>query len=279
MKINIFKPIPSILYVAAVSLLISSCQKSFDPKSYAPVQTFGGYATSSEIAPTNLAGYWAFDGNLVDSVSNTSGTNSGTSFTTGVKGQAMQGANNAYVLFNTTDAIKNLKAFTIAYWVNEPQNTAGIVGMVNLSDTVGFWGNIDMFFENGSTPTNALFKTHIFSNGSDAWLGSYDVANGFNAWVHFAVTYDGDSTFNVYVNGTALATSVQSGYGQLSFADSGPMVFGTVQFQTTPSLTSGSDSQPWASFMTGALDQVRIYNKALPDTDIKALYQLENLGR
>ena len=63
-------------YMAVLLLLalgFTSCQKSFDPASYAPAQTFGGYAASREIAASNLVGYWGFENTLTDSVSNTNG--------------------------------------------------------------------------------------------------------------------------------------------------------------------------------------------------------------
>ena len=57
------------------------------------------------------------------------------------------------------------------------------------------------------------------------------------------------------------------------------MVFGTVHFQTTPSLTSSSTRQDWASYLTGQLDEVRIYNKALSDAEISSLSKLEGRGK
>jgi hypothetical protein len=56
------------------------------------------------------------------------------------------------------------------------------------------------------------------------------------------------------------------------------MVFGTVQFQTDPSLTSESTAQSWASYLTGSLDEVRLYNAALTDDQINALVKLESRG-
>ena len=57
------------------------------------------------------------------------------------------------------------------------------------------------------------------------------------------------------------------------------MVFGTVQFQTTPSLTTSTGKQDWASYLVGQLDEVRIYNKALTADEISALSKLEGRGK
>jgi hypothetical protein len=57
------------------------------------------------------------------------------------------------------------------------------------------------------------------------------------------------------------------------------MVFGTVQFQTTPSLTSSHGSESWASYLTGAMDELRIYNKALSAENVNALVVLQGKGK
>jgi hypothetical protein len=268
--------------VAAMTLAMSSCYKKFDPATYAPAFTIGGYSSTKEIAPSNLVGYWAFDESLVDSVSNASGTSVNTGFTNGIKGQAMQGADQGYVLFDAGDPIKNMQSFTITYWVNSPVNESGIVGLVNLSNTTGFWGNIDMFFENGSTEEAAKFRAHVTNNGGaiDQWIVKDDLPGVFNSWTNFALSYDAATgTFKLYVNGAAVATETNPDFGPIHFVGSGPLVFGTVHFQTDPSLTSATGAQDWASYLTGALDEVRIYNTALTDTDVNALVKLEGRGK
>jgi hypothetical protein len=57
------------------------------------------------------------------------------------------------------------------------------------------------------------------------------------------------------------------------------MVFGTVQFMTTPSLTTTHGAEPWASFLTGQLDEVRVYNKALTEAEVQALIVLQGKGK
>ena len=44
-------------------------------------------------------------------------------------------------------------------------------------------------------------------------------------------------------------------------------------------LPGGGTADSWQVPMTGQLDEVRIYNKALPAGDINSLYQLEAAGR
>jgi Concanavalin A-like lectin/glucanases superfamily len=273
----------NIVFAAAAfftgSTIIISCTNKDGINGYAPPLTLGGYTSSKEIAPTNLVAYWAFDNSLVDSVSGAGGTNSGTTFNTGIKKSALQGGLSKYVLFDPGNTIKNLQSFTVTTWVNSPQNTAGIVGLVDLANTAAFWGNLTVFFENGGTATNAMLKVHVNNNGADAWLGNYTVTNAWNTWIQIAVSYDAaSSTFKVFVNGSKIATQVMAGFGPLQFQNATKMVFGTVQFQTVPSLNGGT-SQPWASYLVGQLDEVRIYNKALTESDINYLNKLEGRGK
>src|ERR1700757_5255176 len=99
------------LLSGAVAGAVSSCQKEFNPKSYAPPKpppSFNGYTSSKDIEPSHLVAYWPFSGDLKDSLSGTAGANTGTGFTAGIKGQGLQGANNAYVVSDVPAAIQNL---------------------------------------------------------------------------------------------------------------------------------------------------------------------------
>lgn len=269
----------------AMAVTVSSCQKSFDPKTYAPTKplpTFGGYSSTKQIEPANLVAYWPFNGDLVDSISKTTGVATGTSFGAGLKGgKSLQGGLNSYVLSTASPALSSLQSFTVSVWVNTPPPSTGIIGFFSIANTKNFWGNIEMFFENGSDNTNGKVRIHMSQNGSDNTYSIDGVANLFNAWVNIIVSYDqvgGKCT--LYVNGDSKNTGTAGSLtGPLAFTNVGKVVFGTVQFMTTPSQTSGTDSQPWASFLTGQVDQVRVYNKVLSSSEASALYNLEKLGR
>jgi hypothetical protein len=252
--------------------------------SYGPEKSFflpvNGYSSSSQVAPASLVGYWAFDGSLIDSVSGQSATSTGTSFGTGTKKQALQTGASGYALFTPGAAITGLHSYTISYWVNAPVNSNGIAGTVNLSNNSGFWANIDQFFENGSSATAATFKVHLTNgNGKEHWLVKTDIPGAFNKWTFLATSFDSASkTFKFYVNGAEVASEVDAAFGDLQFANSGKLVFGTVQFMTTPSLTSSHGAEGWAGFLNGLMDEVKIYKKALTADEILALYALQNKG-
>lgn len=266
---------------------LSSCRKEFNPKSYAPPLSISGFTSSGEIEKDALVAYYAFNGSLIDSVSKTSGVNTGTTFGNGEVKQGLQGAANAYVLAPPSDAVKGLNSFTISEWVNTQPPGPGIIGIFTLSNTTQFWGNIEAFFENGSTNDNGKFRLHIDKGGVDYTYSVDNVLNLFGKWVNLTYSYDATATSNactLYVNGSKVDNSeALTGStplrGNLNFANNGDLVFGCVQFMTTPSLTSATDSQPWAYFNLGLTDEVKVYNKVLTGTEVSAMVALQGRGK
>lgn len=269
-----------LLPVLFLSTLLVSCYKKFDPASYQPPFTINGYTSSADIGKGSLVGYWAFDGSYIDSVSKTAATGVNTSFASGFKGQALQGSANGYVISDVPNGVKNLSSFTIDFWINTPQNTTGILAPLVISRTDQFWSSLDMFVENGSTATSGNLKVH-FNGQSEVWFTSPILTNPWNTWQNIAVTYDAaSSTFTVYQGGIAIASQTAAGLGNLVFpATASKIIFGTEQFQTTPSLGTAGGTQPWASYLTGQMDEVRIYNRALGATDLQALIVLQGKGK
>lgn len=276
-KIFIKKSLPLLMIC---SVLLTSCYKKFDPNSYQPAFTINGYTSVAEIGAGSLVGYWAFNGSYVDSVSNTAATGVNTSFTGGFKGQALQGSANGYVISDLSNAIKNLNSFTIDYWINSPINSTGILAPIVISRTDQFWGALDMFFENGSTAASGNLKVH-FNGQSEVWFTNGMISNPWGTWLNIGLTYDAaSSTFTLYQNGTKVASQTAAGLGNLVFpATATKLIFGTEQFQTSPSLGTAGGAQGWASYLTGQMDEVRIYNKALNAPDLQALIVLQGKGK
>lgn len=259
---------------------LTSCQKNFDPSTYKPKLTINGYNYTRQVADTNLVAYWAFDGNTVDSVSKTQGTAVGTSYTLGVLKQALQGADKSYMVTAAPAAVQKLTSFTVTTWVHTPQNTNGQVGIIDVADTATMWGNLSIYFDNGGTTTSGNLKVHLNNNGTQGLFGSFKVTNPWDKWMNVAVSYDEtSSTLKVYVNGSVLATAVKANYGALHFQNASKIVFGTLQFQTIPSLTTAAGAQSTASYLMGQLDEARIYNRALSDIEVASIVKLENRGK
>lgn len=272
---------------AVLLVFLSACYEAFDPKTYAPPFTISGFSSVKQIEPSSLVAYWGFENSLIDSVSSVVGTGKSVAFQNGFKGTALSlnVSNKSYMTFNPSTAITGLQSFTISFWVNPTFVDAnndkaidGILGLVNLSNPTGFWGNIDWFVENGSNNDAAKVVVHVVSGTNETWMNVSNYKGLFNAWTNHTLTYDAASSkFTYYINGSKMTTSTTS-YTNTTFTGSGPMVFGAVQFQTTPSIGC-CGNQDWASYLTGSLDEVRIYNKALSDENVNALVVLQGKGK
>ena len=277
-----FKIIAALMIGSVITFSCTKVDRSDDFPKGDPPPVPGGFTNSSQIQSASLVGYWNFNGNLKDSVTGTTGTNHGMTFTEGLKGQALTGnpdaAAKAYATAVPSAAIKTMTQYTLSVWVNTAQNT-GATGIVGLGDTQNFWGNINIFFENGGTSSKARFKTIFEDNGAVYDNNIQDVENGFNNWTQYMITYDGAGVFKSYVNGTLAATKTIAGAGGIRFINVGDIVFGALHFMTVPSGTTASAGEPWAGYIPGKIDEVRIYNKAFTAAEASALSVLESQGR
>lgn len=312
MKTNKYTLTAALIIGAAISLAISSCQKEFNPKSYAPskpLPSFNGYNSSKDIEPGSLESYFSFNGNVTDSVGGLTGTAAGSSgFTDGVSGKAYQGAVNSYIVFNNAGPAAHLQSYTISFWMKSPK-TAGLArGIFSFNNPTDFWGGLDIYLDNpGPTDPQGdtlIFKVHMTNVSGVPYAGYFlqsKVPNAIDTWTQMVVTYDAaSSVINFYQNSKAIGIAGVAGtngfvvgptmpgsdptkspvtpWGPLQLPSTAA-VFGTWQFQTNPSLTTSAGAQSWAESFVGAIDDFRIYDKALTSAEVSALYNLEKLGR
>ena len=293
----------------ALAAALSSCQKTFDAKSYAPPKpppSYGGYVSSAEVASTNLVAHWAFNGSYIDSVSKTAATptdtlansNTGISFGTGFIGQAVTlPGTSSYLLSTVPPNIQNLHSFTVSLWVNIPTSAplGNAIGLISIPNSPNFWSCLDIYFNGGNTATSGNLNIHLNNNsksttGTDAWLTGTVLPNPFGTWANIVLTYDDtQSLFSIYYQGqpttggpTKNGVWPQTGFAPLDWTGTSNMIFGTFPFQAKPSLTAGASPETyggWASYVDGAMDEVRIYNVALSSAQVNALYNLQEAGR
>ncbi len=272
------------LIALSISCTKVNSDDDFPPGDVPPVA--GGYTAANQVAASSLVAYWGFNGDLRDSVTGANGTNSGMSFSAGIKGQALTGApaaNKAYATAAASDAVAGLKTYSISLWVNTPQ-TVGATGLVSIGHKSEFWANVNIFIDNGAAGT-APFKT-LFRNNNNTPAnfqddnGIQNVAGAFNSWINYIFTYDETGVVRSYVNGSLTNTKTGKPIPtQPQFSNIGPIVFGALHFMTVPSSTSGSSGEGWAGYLSGKLDEVRIYNKALSPIEVSALAILERRGQ
>ncbi|GAB3943476.1 hypothetical protein GCM10028805_09760 [Spirosoma harenae] len=283
-----------------MSTVFTSCKKDDGGATLPPI---GGYNGSNDVAATNLLAHWTFDGTNNEDISKTAPTKStNATFGTGVKGQALQ-LSSGYLLYPTITALSSASALanlTVSAWVNTSNNGTTASQVFGLaSPTASDWGQmINLLLETGQKKaTSDTLILHGFigqyasgqrsgqdnvNNGGAADAGTkYKVVKGAGQWVHYVFKYDGSaSTIDIYANGAVVSNSDYRVRGT-----TGPLVFPTpsqVLIGAFPNVNSGfasSANQVWQGLFNGSIDEVRVYNKALSDTDISSLYQLEKAGR
>lgn len=273
-------------------LLVTSCQKLDRP-------ALGDYPEDPPPPELQILGaksYWAFDGNYRDTGEFKMETKAkSVALVPGVTvvpdvtgGQAVQILDKGYLMStDVPDALKNPGSFTIAFWMNGATGPVqgGAQGIFAISKSTQFWGNLEIFLENykdDADPNAVFMKIHLYnaniSGGGETWLANDDVKlkDVLGKWTHIALTYDGaTSKISLYKDG--VVTNVNGmelgggGYGDIKWDDVTGLAIGSFAFQTSPSLTNhGPES--WAKSFNGALDQFRIYTKALSATEVKNLY-------
>lgn len=274
-----------------IGLFIGSCQKMERPELKELI------LDPDPPAYTDLKSFWAFENNLDDQGENDlTAESSNTSFVTGITGQALQIGADGYMLLKAVDdsvvydngyigrpadTLSALGSFTLSFWMNGVGPVIdGAQGVFSISNSAEFWGNLDIFLENYDGGSEGFFKIHMFNAGVSSGNGEewseVKVPNSLNKWTHIALVYDAaTSKLSLYSDGeaTGLADKVLGGgnYGKIKFANFNGMVLGTHQFQTTPSLTNHGP-EGWAKSFNGALDQFRIYNRALSSAEVENLF-------
>ena len=313
MKPNNYNLLKTIFTVIAISFFSASCYKKYNANDYAPLFLVNGYSYVSEIEPQSLIAYWNFEGNLKDSVSNTTATGTNTSFGTGYLGSALQGAANGYAVADMSTQIAKLNgSFTLSFWMYYPSNTTTDDNWVNIititnpanyqSWNAPFCGNFNFLKYPGSDRTNGAasqFGYHVRSvsgtgnwwEGPENWFNNLWTASVYGNWVNWTFTYNAATkTFNIYKNS---AQWESDGWKDPGGSNTYPQVqnsFSNLQFNNPPTKiifggntdTGVTSDQTWGKSIKGydgKLDEVRIYSTALTQPQIQAMIGLQGKGR
>ena len=281
-----------------MSTAFTSCKKTDDVATLPPI---GGYNGSNDVASSNLVAHWPFDGSNNERKSGAAPSEAkNASFTTGASGQRQALSLAAGYLYYPEIAALNqanaLPSFTVSAWVNVKNNK--VTGsdhptmFFTLPRTDDWIGNINLMSETGrySPEKDTLVIKGLLSQKlatgdasnqdsvNDPVRGGDQAFKGAGKWSHVVITYDGPtSMFMVYANGKKISNpdwEQRGTTGPLNLRTPSRALIGA--FGTN---LPGRTPDSWQQAMTGQLDELRVYNKALAVGDINSLYQLEAAGR
>jgi hypothetical protein len=293
----------SALAIGAGIFAFNACSSSDDDNSLPPI---GGFNNAGEVGADNLVAYWPLDGNGTESKSGTApSSSSGVAWTdSGVKGQAAN-MTNGFMKYPSIAALTTgMTSFSVSGWfkVSNNSDTTGSSSVFFSLARPGEWaGNINYMAETGwqpSTSDTLTVKGYLFSDNA---LGGQDTRNattltpddilaggvanpnkiaGHDVWSQGVITWDNATRlFKVYVNGSKISNP----QWELRGDDSSPA------FATTAgafpvlgafgTFADGTTTDTWNRGLTGQLDEVRVWNRALTLAEIGSLYQLELNGR
>jgi hypothetical protein len=295
-----YKSIGRLLITASIgSLVFCACSKfnpnhlpSVSPKDFAG--KIEGFDSSAQVQPDHLIAYWGFNGSEAESKTGTAPTssNNATLVSDGVVGQALQlNAGYVYYAHQFPAFDTSLKSFTIDEWVQLQNNGSTPTLTFNLARPTKLWGNIDFLVETGQHPASDTSDFIVHPSYNDvnggrqdnlnaSWLKSYKsptVPPG--KWTNIVVTYDQASNIlQIWANGIKIGAPdyQQRGKGYFQCYIPNEVIIGG-WYNNIPGKQVTTDK--WTAPMTGKIDEIRVYNVALGDADIIALYKLGLAGR
>ncbi len=193
------------------------------------------------VPTNNLKGWWPFNGNANDVSGNgNNGTPNGTSLTADRNGIT----NSAYNFDGVNDKIGlgnffNYTTFSISLWV-KPGNQNGHAVIID---------------NNHSGSSNWVFQTiSNFSNNGYNFQNSNEVLLSTSNWNHLILSYS-SGFVRVYLNSNLVSETQMS-----------------LNYNSSPSLFLGYWQVDNARFWKGDMDDIGIWNRALTQTEITALY-------
>ena len=233
--------------------------------------------------PTNgLVAYYGLDGNTNDGSGNGNNlTSTGTtSSVADRKNQPLKatsyGGNTSvgYQSASNSTSLQFTTGFSVSLWYKIPsyagmdgyrrQNANGYQVLVaKEGDRSGFSIGVSNDVVNNKQSIN-------FTNNPSSGVNNFNVtaspdgtsASNLNKWIHLVVTA-GDGNAKIFIDGVLKNTASVSSIN-FSGMNSKNLFLGTMQ-------ALGTYWYPYS----GALDEVRIYNRALSDTEVQTLYYLE----
>jgi GH25 family lysozyme M1 (1,4-beta-N-acetylmuramidase) len=205
-------------------------------------------STGSVLAPTGMVDWWSADGNLTDIYGGKNATpQNGFSYATGKQGLAWHF--NGSTSYLTTGAATIAVPWTACFWVNR-QNAPGSAAALT-GDGVSYELKLEQY--------NVTRQVGFTRFGVADYNFGYTVP--LNTWTHLAFVASG-TQMQLYANGALVST--------LSTNIPLPRAYIGAGY-----LASGGGV---LDYMSGSLDEVMMFNRALTSTEISGLYAAGSAG-
>jgi len=278
-KKNVMKNNFKIFIAAAIALntfVLTGCQKMDRP-------ALGNYVKDANPPGGPLKFYTAFDGstsnplmNAVDSIRATFASANPLASISGISGKAVQGADGKALLYPSANDFKSTSSFSIALWLKNAAQAGRTEFLFSLvDDTYGWHHSAAFVLVENQTATKATMKFGLM----DQWLEGDFVKPMFDGnWHHIVYAYDHTtSKMNYYFDGALVtgltptqtdAKNAGNPRGAVNFSQATNLVIGG--WNKHANITGPTDG--WISSFTGAMDQFRLYGKALTATEVASLY-------
>jgi hypothetical protein len=225
-----------------------------DASSGAPSDAPGAVDVSADALPADLIAYFPLDGDLTDLVGGPAGTcTTCPTPVAGHRGMAMH-FDGAAACVTIADVGQLSPAnLTISIWANEDSPLGMRECQVSKRVDVGGTPYDSWQLETTATVTEESFTSNHGGPGNDQITADNVITAG--AWHHFVATYDG---FNeqIYVDGALV-----NGAGNSA----------QLNYDTNPAVIGCDDNAGFSEHFLGALDELRIYNRALSAAEVQAL--------
>lgn len=209
--------------------------------------------------PSGLTHYWNAENNAQDQIGSNHGSEQGSGYTSGSSGQGFDfdGVDD-YVDMGTFELDTSNQAVTIAFWFKANAGVLGTDGRM-ISKATGTAVTDHYFMVSNHTVTgNDRLRFRLKTSVGDTTTLIASSGNlSANVWTFATATYDG-STMRLYKDANDVGSTGKS--GTIITNPAIPVWIGNNP--PTPSIV------PW----DGAIDEVQIYNRALSQPEIQALY-------
>jgi len=207
-------------------------------------------------AGSGLVSWWKFDeGSGATAVDSTGGSNgtllNGSTWTSGKIGSAIQldGVDD-YVSTGNSASLIPSTGISISTWIYPTKSALyarqGIFGVFESSGAVGFGFGVE--FDNPSS-SGIIF----FHNSHDSYTVPVASLPALGQWYQIVVTADSGG-YRLFINGNQV------------YSDSHPWVAPSSNFSSSIGLW------PFGTYFGGAMDDLRIYNRAISDQEVATIY-------